>query len=180
MKKRAGGIYTIFVIIISLILISATAWLAVETMKSHNYRKGLALMEKGDYREAVLRFENAARYSLRPDTAVLMALADSRLAIGDIAGAKESFEKVLSAEPDNARARYNLGKIYLGEKDFDAVRNEISKLEELNTEEARGYAEELKTELRGGVVKGFFDDILKKIMPELPDALKEAVPGWEE
>ena len=181
MRKNRGGITTVLVIMIVVAMLAATAWLVIGTLRKHNVEQGLASLERGDYTQAALCLEKAARYSLRPDAAVLFHLAEARLKLGDITAAKGSLEKVISLEPRNAAARYELGKIYVNEKNFGAARSEISALEEIGSEEAKGYADELKSSIKTGAVKGFFDELLKKIIPGgIPDALKNAVPGTED
>ena len=181
MRKNRGGITTVLVIMIVVAMLAATAWLVIGTLRKHNVEQGLASLERGDYTQAALCLEKAARYSLRPDAAVLFHLAEARLTLGDITAAKGSLEKVISLEPRNAAARYELGKIYVNEKNFGAARSEISALEEIGSEEAKGYADELKSSIQTGAVKGFFDELLKKIIPGgIPDALKNAVPGTED
>ena len=115
-------------------MLAATAWLVIGTLRKHNVEQGLASLERGDYTQAALCLEKAARYSLRPDAAVLFHLAEARLKLGDITAAKGSLEKVISLEPRNAAARYELGKIYVNEKNFGAARSEISALEEIGSE----------------------------------------------
>lgn len=180
-KRNRGGVTAVLVAVAVLAMLAATAWLVLGMMKRHNTERGLAYLERGDYTQAALCLEKAARYSLRPDAAVLFRLAEARLRLGDPAKAKDSLEKVIAIEPRNAPARYELGKIYIGEKNFGEAKTEITALEEIGTEEAREYAAELKTSIQTGAVRGFFDELLKKIIPGgVPDALKNIVPGAEE
>ena len=54
-------------------------------------------------------------------------------------------------------------------------------LEGIGTEEAKEYADELKGAIQTGAVKGFFNELLKKILPGgIPDALNNTVPETEE
>ena len=181
MGRNRGGITTVLVIIIAVVMLAATAWLVLETLKKRSAEHGLAYLRSGDYTQAALCLERAARYSLRPDAAVLFHLAEARLKLGGLAEAKSGFERVISLEPRNAAARYELGKIYIGEKNFGAARSEITALEEIGTEEAKEYADELKGAIQTGAVKGFFNELLKKILPGgIPDALNNTVPETEE
>lgn len=176
MKKRRGGIMTVLVIIIVLALLGASLWLFAETMKNRSYKEGKALLEKGDYSAAAAVLQKADRWSLRSDAGILYALGEARMKLGEYDAAKSAFEKNISLNPGNAEARYQLGMIYLKQKNTEAAKGQIKALEELGTDEARGYADELKSSIQTGAVKGFFNDLFKKLLPGIPDALKDIVP----
>lgn len=167
---------TLIVIIIALALLCGTGYFAAGALKARNAKEGMALLEKGDYTQAAVVLEKAERYSLRPDADILFALGSARMHLGDKSAAKECFEKVVSIEPGNAKARYELGKMYLADKNYDGAKSEISALEGLGTEEGKQYAEELKRSRQSGAVKGFFNELFKKILPGMPDVLDNAAP----
>ncbi|MCD7877795.1 MAG: hypothetical protein LUH49_12710 [Cloacibacillus porcorum] len=79
MRRNRGGITTVLVMIIAVVMLAATAWLVLETLKKRSAEQGLAYLRSGDYTQAALCLERAARYSLRPDAAVLFHLAEARL-----------------------------------------------------------------------------------------------------
>lgn len=176
MSKKRGGIITLLVIIIVVALLAGTGYFAMGAVKNKNAQDGIALLERGDYTRAAVCLEKAKRWSLRPDAAILFALGTARLHLGDKTEARDNFEKVVSIEPKNAEARYRLGKLYIADKNNEAAKSEIKALLALDTEEARGYAQELKESMQTGAVKGFFNELFKKILPGVPDVLGNIMP----
>lgn len=174
--RRRGGFVAILITIIVIVLLAASGWLAAEAMKKRSFEQGRALLERGDYTQAAALLEKAERFSLRPDAKILLALATARSRLGEKDAAKSALEKVVSIEPANAEARYELGKIYVGQKNYKAAKSEIKALEDIGTGESREYADELKSSIQTGAVKGFFNDLLKKVLPGIPDALKNVMP----
>ncbi len=179
MNKRRGGFMSLVVIIIALALLCGTGYFAAGAIKARNAQAGMAFLEKGDYTQAAAALGKAERYSLRPDAKVLFALGTARLHLGEKTEAKNCFEKVASIEPENAKARYELGKMYLADKNYDAAKSEIKALEAMKTDEAAGYANELKQARQSGAVKGFFNELFKKILPGVPDVLGGIMPDGE-
>ena len=97
MRKNRGGITTVLVIMIVVAMLAATAWLVIGTLRKHNVEQGLASLERGDYTQAALCLEKAARYSLRPDAAVLFHLAEARLKLGRHRHRKQARLRVVRA-----------------------------------------------------------------------------------
>lgn len=179
MNRKRGGFMTLAVIIIAIALLCGTGYFAAGAMKNRNAKAGMALLDKGDYTQAAVMLEKAKSYSLRPDAEILFALGSARLHLGEKSAAKSCFEKVVAIEPANAKARFELGRIYLSDQNYGAAKSEIKALEELGTDEARRYADELKEARQTGAVKGFFNELFKKILPGVPDVLGNILPEGE-
>lgn len=177
MKKRKGVILTVVVIVIAVALTAASAYLAACAAAKRSMAKGLSLSESGDYAGALPYFEKADRYSFGRDAEVTAALAETYEMLGQKDAAKEAYKKVLSLDSGNAEARYRLGTIYIGEKNFGAAKTEIEELEKLGTEESLRYAEILKDESRAGSVKNLFNEIVQKVLPGFMDGRDKRTSG---
>ncbi|MFY9973863.1 MAG: tetratricopeptide repeat protein, partial [Chromatiaceae bacterium] len=70
------------------------------------YRRGVALYRAGRYEEAARAFEHADHGSNAE--AARYNLGNSRFQLGDFAGAVAAYEQVLSADPTQEDAAYNL------------------------------------------------------------------------
>lgn len=178
MKKHQGGFGTILVILIAIAALAGSGLLSVEALKKHSIEKGLAALASGDLRTAVEKFEKAAKYSFRPNAFVLLNLAKAQNALGDTEKAKENLQKAESAAPSDPEIKYELGRIFISEKNYGAAKKEISDLEALHTDKADRYAQELREAAQTGTVKDAVGDFLKKILPEgIPGILKNVLPG---
>lgn len=178
MKKNRGGTTTILVALIAIAAMAGTALLVVETLKRRSIEKGLTAFAEGDFPAAAEHLERAAKYSLRPDAPTLLNLARAQYALGEAEKAKASLREAEDADPADAEAKYELGKIFIEEKNYGAAKKEIEALEALGTDEAKEYAQDLKEAAQSGAVKGVIDDFLRKILPRgVPDMLKNALPG---
>ncbi|MBQ9882334.1 MAG: tetratricopeptide repeat protein [Synergistes sp.] len=178
MKKHKGGFAALLVAIIALAALAGTALLSVEAFKKHSLEKGLAALAAGDLRTAVEKFEKAAKFSFRPNAFILLNLAKAQYALGDVNKATENLQKAESADPADADIRYELGRIYIREKNYGDAKKEISALEALHTDKADRYAQELREAAQTGTVKDAVGDFLKKILPEgIPGILKNVLPG---
>lgn len=182
--RRCGGIGVILLVIVVLAMLAATALLTAGAVGRYSASKGAKLLESREYGAAAAALERATKFSLRPTNEVTYNLAIARLKLGDNVAAKELLKKVVSSEPGNVGARYELGKIYATEKDTDALRAQINALDEIGTQEAKDRAAELRGTAAGETLKGFMNDIIEKVLPNgLPDALKNVIPdaqGQEE
>ncbi|MBR4400861.1 MAG: tetratricopeptide repeat protein [Synergistes sp.] len=180
MKKHTGGFMALLVAIIAIAAILGSGLLSVEALKKHSIEKGLAALATGDLRTAVEKFEKAAKYSFRPNAFILLNLAKAQAALGDTEKAIENLQKAESAAPSDPDIKYELGKIYINEKNYGAAKKEISGLEALQTDKADRYAQELKEAVQTGTVKDAVGDFLKKILPEgIPGILKNVLPGGD-
>jgi len=172
MKKQRGGFFSGFVVILVVILLVGTGFLAVETFRERNITKAESLLRSGDYQGATTLFAKAEKLSLRPDARVIRGLAESSLGVEDYESAILYFEKLVKIEPDNVDARYKLGLLYTRVKDYGAAEKEIEALRSIGTERAISGADALSENLASGKVKGLIRDLLKKIAPGLP-----VIPG---
>jgi tetratricopeptide (TPR) repeat protein len=76
------------------------------TADDHN-DSGVAYFERGETRQAAREFERAV--ALRPTWArALVNLGDARLALGEIDGAIDAYQRAVKAAPDDAGAANNL------------------------------------------------------------------------
>ncbi|MPN53101.1 hypothetical protein SDC9_200765 [bioreactor metagenome] len=90
----------------------------------------------------------------------------------DYEAATGYFEKLVKLEPDNVDARYKLGLLYIRAKDYGSAEKEVEALRAIGTENAMQGADALSENLSSGRAKGFFRDLLEKIVPGLPE-----IPG---
>ncbi|MCF0247786.1 MAG: tetratricopeptide repeat protein [Synergistes sp.] len=165
MKKSKGSIMTFFVIVIVLVLLAATAWLAVAAIQRRNAQIGRDFLKSGDYTHAAEYLEKANRFSLRPDAELIYSLAEARLGLGETEEAKTLFKEVVSIERGNIGAHYELGKIYVSEKNFGDAKNEISALKEIGSEKALSYAAELEDSMQSDAIKDAVEGLINKILP---------------
>ncbi|MDD4159851.1 MAG: tetratricopeptide repeat protein [Synergistaceae bacterium] len=172
MNRQRGGFFSGLVIVLVIILLSATAFLALATMREKNIVKPEALLRSGDYYGAAQIFRKAEKFSLRPGSRVVKGLAESSLGMEDYETAAKYYEKLVKLEPDNVEARYKLGLLYIRAKNYGAAEKEVQALRAIGTENALSGAETLAENLSSGKIKGFFRDLLKKVAPGLPD-----IPG---
>lgn len=172
MKRHSGKFSTFIVAIIVIALLCGTGWFAAQAYMTRSLKTGRALYEKGDYSAALASFQKADKFSLRPNADVTRGLADSYLALSDFDNAKKSFEKLVKLEPRNARALYALGLLAIRAKNYDDAEKQITALRELGGDEGTKYADALRSKMEVGKVKGFFQDLIKKVVPSLP-----SIPG---
>ncbi len=92
-------------------------------------RLGLLLSETGRAREALALLEPFAD---RDDPDLLNAYGIARADNGDLAGAVQQFQRILSKDPDNARAYQNLGIVALRSGDAARARGYLQKALTLN------------------------------------------------
>lgn len=177
MKNRGFGVVSVIVAVISIILLAAAAWLGAGAVKKRGLEKGAAALAAGDYAQAAAYLERAEKFSLGGDAAVLTALGEAREGLGDVPSAKDCYSRAIEADGAHVEARYRLAKIYIEEKNFEAARTETAALEKLGTDEASGYAKELRQEISLGSVKNLFDGIVEKVLPELGIGDKPAASG---
>ena len=167
MKKRTGGAGAVLVAVISIILLTAAAWLGAGAVKKRGLEKGTAALAAGDYAQAAAYLERAEKF----------ALGEAREGLGDKTAAKDCYSRAAEADGSHAAARYRLAKIYIEEKNFEAARTEVASLEKIGTAEALQYAKELRQEISLGSVKNLFDGIVEKVLPELGIGDKPASSG---
>lgn len=175
MSRQRGGLFSGFVVMLVIILLFATALLAVAAMRERNITKAESLLRSGDHYGASELFMKAEKFSLRPESRVVKGIAESSLGMEDYETAALYYEKLVKLEPDNVEARYKLGLLYIRAKDYGAAEKEVEALREIGSESAIQGAEALAENLSSGKVKGFFRDLLKKIAPGLPE-----IPGITE
>ncbi|PKL04142.1 MAG: hypothetical protein CVV54_07475 [Synergistetes bacterium HGW-Synergistetes-1] len=172
MNRQRGGFFSGIVVMLVIILLSATALLAVATLRERNILKAESLLRSGDFYGSAELFRKAEKFSLRPESRVLKGLAEANLGMEDYETAAQYYEKLVILEPDNVDARYKLGLLYIRAKDYGAAEKEVEELRAIGTESAIQSADALTENLSSGKVKGFFRDLLKKIAPGLPQ-----IPG---
>lgn len=172
MKKHTGGFMAFVVGIIVLALLCGTGWFAAQALMNRNIKNGQELLSRGDYSEALDAFKKADKFSLRPNTAAVKGMADAYIALGDYSNAKGCYEKLIKLEPKDAKTHYTLGLLYIRVKNYEGAEKEITALRELGGDEGVKYADELRSKMEVGKVKGFFQDLIKKVVPSLPD-----IPG---
>ena len=172
MSKHRGKFSTFVVAIIVLALLCGTGWFAAQAYMNRTMTTAQTLFEKGDYSGALASFKKADKFSLRPNAAVTKGLADSYLALGDYDNAKKSYEKLVAIEPQNAKAHYTLGLLSIHAKNYDDAEKQITALREIGGEDGTKYADALRSKMEVGKVKGFFQDLIKKVVPSLP-----SIPG---
>ena len=158
--------------IIVLALLCGTGWFAAQALMNRNIKNGQELLSRGDYSEALDAFKKADKFSLRPNTAAVKGMADAYIALGDYSNAKGCYKKLIKLEPKDAKAHYTLGLLYIRVKNYEGAEKEITALRELGGDEGVKYADELRSKMEVGKVKGFFQDLIKKVVPSLPD-----IPG---
>lgn len=73
------------------------------------FATGVAFAKAGRHAEALAAFDRARR--LRRDAAVLNAIAITRKALGDVAGARAAYGEALALEPANPDLLFNLAKL---------------------------------------------------------------------
>lgn len=168
MNKQRGGFFSGLVVMLVIILLSATALLAVVTIRERNIVKAESLLRSGDYYGAAELFRKAEKLSLRPESRVINGLAEAYLGMEDYETATQYYEKLVKLEPDNVEARYKLGLLYIRAKDYGAAEKEVEALRAIGTESAMQGADALSENLSSGKVKGFFRDLLEKVAPGLP------------
>jgi len=100
----------------------------VQVKAREHYSKGKELYEAQNYADAMVEFQ--AAYDLKPHPTVLKSVAECKLQIGDIPGAIDAFERVLSdpatTKKDEAKAR------------LDEVKAMMASLEVASTPEGAG------------------------------------------
>ena len=175
MKKQRGGFLSGFVVILVIILLVGTGFLAVETIRDRNITKAVSLLRSEDYSQAAEFFVKAQKFSLRDDARVIRGLAECSLGMEDYDSAVRYYEKLVKIEPDNVDARYKLGLLYIRAKDYGAAEKEIDALRSIGTNRAILGADSLSENLTSGKMKGFLRDLLKKVAPGLP-----VIPGITE
>ncbi|NLD05982.1 MAG: tetratricopeptide repeat protein [Synergistaceae bacterium] len=172
MNRQRGGFFPGLVVALVIILLSATALLAVATIRERNIVKAESLLRSGDYYGAAELLRKAEKFSLRPESRVVKGLAEANLGKEDYETATHYYEKLVKLEPDNVEARYKLGLLYIRAKDYGAAEKEVTALRIIGTESAIQSADALTENLSSGKVKEFFRDLLKKVAPGLPE-----IPG---
>lgn len=97
----------------------------------------LAVLAK-DYVKAVATFEKAN--GLKPnDPKLLMALAEAYKKNRQTANAVETYKKVIAADPKNATARFNLGKIYYDDQEYVPAQQIFKQMTANFPNDHRGY-----------------------------------------
>ena len=172
MDRQRGSFFPGLVVMLVIILLSATALLAIAAIRERNITKAGSLLRSGDYYGASELFIKAEKFSLRPDSRVVKGIAESSLGMEDYETAAKYYEKLVKLEPDNVEARYKLGLLYIRVKDYGAAEKEVEALREIGSESAIEGADALAENISTGKVKGFFRDLLKKVAPGLPE-----IPG---
>ena len=172
MDRRRGSFFPGLVAMLVIILLSATALLAIAAIRERNITKAESLLRSGDYYGASELFVKAEKFSLRPESRVVKGIAESSLGMEDYDAAAKYYEKLVKLEPDNVEARYKLGLLYIRAKDYGAAEKEVEALREIGGESAIEGADALAENISSGKVKGFFRDLLKKVAPGLPE-----IPG---
>lgn len=171
MKKRRGSVSALLIIIIVLALLAATAYLGTAALAERKTAQGEALLQNGKFSEALEMFEAAKRYSgclMRKDARITEGLAESVYGLEDYSAALGYYELLVKSDPENAKARYRLGLLYVREKDYNKAEEQVQVLREIHTYEAKDYADELSDMVREKTMKGIFQDLFDKFGPNLP------------
>src|ERR1039458_3753034 len=108
MKRLARRLLIAFLPMLILGLSSCT--LSPEARRDRYLASGKKLIEKKDYRRAVLEFKNALRAKPR-DAEVYYQLGSAYLGAQDVGGAVISFKKATELNPKHAGAQLSLGQI---------------------------------------------------------------------
>lgn len=165
--RHSGGFSATAVFVVSLILVCASAWLALEATKKRAVASGNFYLKSQDYTQAVYHFERAYSLSLRPDENTLRGLGESLCLAGSPKKAAVYYEKLLFLCPDSADDRYALAQAYLAAKNYDGAKKQILALRAMNTQKATDYACELTEGAAIGTVENLFKGFFKKIAPGL-------------
>lgn len=182
MKKRQGSMTAALVAVLVLVLLAASAYLGVSALAARRTAQGESHLKNGQYAEALEMLQDAEKYgkfTLRKNPRVTEAIAESYFGLEDYASALEYYVKVALSDPNNSKAAFRLGIIYINEKNYEKAGDQIKALEAMKTFEANAYAEELSDLLRENSIKGVFKDIYDKLAPKIPglgdglDKLKE-------
>lgn len=83
MNRQRGGFFSGIVVMLVILLLSATALLAVATLRERNIVKAESLLRSGDFYGAAELFVKAEKYSLRPESRVIRGLAEANLGMED-------------------------------------------------------------------------------------------------
>ena len=107
----------------------------VDSFEVHYYA-GRALAGLARWREAAAEYEKASA-KLPGDVASVRGLGESRVAMGDRAGASRAFEKLVLLAPRDAVARLQLGEAYRDQARYAEAEREIKEALKLDPAPAR-------------------------------------------
>lgn len=175
MQKHSGKFSTVIVTIIVIALLCGTGWLTAQTIKGRSIAAGQKMLADGNYSGALEAFTKADKLAFRPDASAVAGKAECYIGLEDYENARKSYEILVKLEPDKAKHRYMLGLLCIRAKDYEAAEKEIKSLRALGSDEGADYADALSEKMQTGRVKGFFRDLFKKIVPNLPN-----IPGLTE
>lgn len=170
--RRSGKVTTVIVTLVVIALICGAAWFATQTIMNRYVASGRTALEAGNYAAALEAFKKADKLALRPFPEAMSGMAECYLQLEDYDNARDCYAKLIKLEPENAKARYTMGLLYIRAKNYEGVEKEAKALRGLGTTEGNAYADALAAKMQTGMVKGFFQNLLKKIAPSLP-----TIPG---
>ena len=99
--------------------------------------------ERGNYNQSLQRYQQLAENDDRYQQESNLGIANAYLAMGNMNEARQSFERVLSIESENAAARVGLGKVLLEDDRTDEARRFFELVAENNTTEIGSEAQYL-------------------------------------
>lgn len=171
MERRSGGFFAILLTVVVLVLLAATAYFVVAARAERSAASGKKLLMIGRYEQALSDLQKAEKYNhyLRRDNIeVTEGIAESYFGLGENESAMHYYSLVVDKKPDDAKAQYNLGVLYLRLKDYDKAEGQVRILNQIGTPEAQNYAEELSDVLQKTMMKGLFKGLFDRISPHLP------------
>lgn len=172
MKKRQGSVTTASVAILVLILLVASMYLGLAAFTARKTAQGELFLGNADFAGALASFKDAEKfdkYLLRKNPRVIEGIAESYFGLDDLASSLEYYLRVTATAPDNAKAVYTLGMIYIKQKEFVKAGEQVKALESMGTYEAKEYAEKLSELLRENSLKGVFRDLYDRFAPNIPE-----------
>lgn len=167
MKRHKGSFTAVFVGILSIVLVCATAYLFCATIRNKNLSKAQSLLVSQDYEGAMVYFLKADKFSIRPNSEIKRGLAESFIGTGNREGACEQYEKLVELDPSNINDRYLLGMLYIETKDYKKAEVQISALRSMQKEEATSRADELTSHIQTKKLSDFLKDFVDKIIPNI-------------
>lgn len=173
------------VAVLVLILLAASAYLGIAAVANRRTVQGEAFLSYETYSDALQMFKKAEKYNkyiLRKKPRITEGMAESHFGLEDFASALEYYTLTVNAEPNNAKAIYRIGLIYIDNNNCEKALEQIKALRAIDTGEALEYAETLTELMRENVIKGLFQDIFDRLTPgqhknpkpnDGPDSLEE-------
>ena len=149
-----------------IILLLATAILAVAAVRERNITKAESLLRSGDHYGASALFIKAEKFSLRPDSRVIKGIAESSLGMEDYDTAAQYYKSLSGWSWTMLRQDTGCTSLHQG-KGLRTAEKEVDTLREIGSESAIEGGRGACREPLFGQGQRFFRDLLRKIA--LPD-----------